>query len=348
MHIFYARSQAKHAPAHEFFDGRMIPYQESPQRIDMILAALARAGFNELYAPRDHGMAPIEAIHSSAYLTWLQEIYADWIAFGGPASGAVCDTFAMPGLPHHPVRPRAAMGRFALDATSVIQAHTWQAAYDAAQSAICAADHVFFGAHAAYALCRPPGHHAHAGMCGGYCFLNNAAIAAQRLRANGHPRVTVLDVDFHHGNGTQDIFYQRPDVQFVSLHADPERQYPYYSGARSECGVGAGLGSTCNFPLPAGCDDALFLATLDRAAGDIRAFAPTALVVSLGLDTFAGDPLGDFALTRLGFCAIGQQIAKLDLPCVFVQEGGYAISDLGLNVVATLTGFVQQTGERMP
>jgi acetoin utilization deacetylase AcuC-like enzyme len=223
-------------------------------------------------------------------------------------------------------------------------AGTYAAARTAADAALTAARHVQAGASAAYALCRPPGHHAGPDLCGGYCFLNNAAIAAEYLRRRCAGRcVAILDIDFHHGNGTQHIFEARDDVLFVSLHADPAEHYPYFSGYADEIGRDAGRGWTHNLVLPAGTDDASYLAALDAALALIGARMPAALIVSLGVDTAADDPVAamgaSFALSAAAFHPIGARIATLGLPTVFVQEGGYAVDALGRNVAAVLTGF---------
>ena len=242
---------------------------------------------------------------------------------------------------HKPAKTSALAGYYSMDLTAILTAGTWQAAYWSAQCALTAAHQVLTGEHACFALCRPPGHHAAADVCGGYCFLNNAAIAAQALitQTQGDTRVAVLDVDFHHGNGTQAIFYTRADVLYVSLHADPDRQYPYFSGAADERGEGAGQGTTLNYPLPIGVTDGQYLATLQQATERIRHYAPRYLVVSLGVDIYADDPLGDFALSSAAFPLIGRQIAQLKLPTVFIMEGGYAIQQLGRNVAGVLDGY---------
>lgn len=338
MQIVYSDAHYAHHPQHEFLDGKLIPYQESPHRAEMVLKAAQAAALGEVIPPRDFGLAPILHIHDANYVAWLQRIYAEWLAHGGTPTGAVADTFAMRGLPNRPTNVRAALGYYSLDATTVHMAGTWLAAYQSAQCALTAAQLVANGASSAFALCRPPGHHAHADLCGGYCLLNNVAIAAHWLTQNTAPKVKVaiLDVDFHHGNGTQAIFYERSDVFFVSLHADPERQYPYFAGAADERGAGAGLGFNRNYPLPVQIDDAAYLTALRQACADIADYAPDYLLVSLGVDTFGGDPLGDFALSPAAFAHIGRSIAELRLPTVVVMEGGYAIEQLGQNVVAVL------------
>jgi acetoin utilization deacetylase AcuC-like enzyme len=199
---------------------------------------------------------------------------------------------------------------------------------------------VLDGASAAYGLCRPPGHHATQSLYGGYCFFNNAAVAAAFVAAESGGRVAVLDVDYHHGNGTQQIFYGRDDVAFVSLHGDPLRAYPYHTGFADETGAGRGAGSTRNLPLPAGTDDDAYLGALDQALAAVDAFDPAIVVVSLGVDTYAGDPMCDLAVTTDGFARCGRAVAALGRPLVVLQEGGYADDALGANVAAWLTGAV--------
>ena len=231
------------------------------------------------------------------------------------------------------------MGYYCFDPGTPIVEGTWEAAFAAARCALTAAAWVAEGARSAYALCRPPGHHAGRSSYGGYCFLNNAALAAQHLRDAGLGRVAVLDVDAHHGNGTQDIFSERADVLFVSIHGTPDTEYPYFLGYADERGAGEGEGFTRNFPLPRTAAWTDYRPTLDAAADVVAAFAADALVVSLGVDTFDGDPISPLALGREHFPLIGQRLAALGLPTVIVQEGGYAVEDLGANVVGVLTAF---------
>ena len=198
------------------------------------------------------------------------------------------------------------------------------------------------GARAAFALCRPPGHHASRDNFGGYCFLNNAAIAAQRLRDQGAARVAILDVDYHHGNGTQAIFYDRGDVMFVSLHGDPADEYPYFLGYADETGDGDGAGRTRNYPLPRGTAWAAYGPALADAVQQLQAFAPDALVISLGVDTFEQDPISKFKLRHDDYFRIGEAIARVDAPTLFVMEGGYAVDEIGVNAVNVLEGFEQK------
>jgi acetoin utilization deacetylase AcuC-like enzyme len=224
-------------------------------------------------------------------------------------------------------------------AETAITAGTWAAARAAAASALAAVRAVSGGARAAFALCRPPGHHATADQYGGYCFLNNAAIAAGALRAGGAARVAVLDIDFHHGNGTQSIFYDRPDVLFASLHGDPAEAYPYYLGHADERGAGAGEGANLNYPMPPGTPFGPWGEALDDALARIRAHGAEALVVSLGVDAFREDPISFFRLDSPDFAEAGRRIGRLGLPAVFCMEGGYAIEAVGVNTVNVLEGF---------
>jgi acetoin utilization deacetylase AcuC-like enzyme len=236
------------------------------------------------------------------------------------------------------------MGLFSYDAGSPLTSGTWVAAREGAACAWSAAQHVAQGARSAFALTRPPGHHAGMDFFGGYCFLNNAAIAAQALRDAGCTRVAVLDIDYHHGNGTQAIFYDRADVFVCSVHGDPQTEYPYYLGYADERGAGAGEGFNLNLPLPLGSPDGPWLDAGDKALARIREFAPTALVVALGLDASESDPLQGLKVTGAGFHAMAGKIAGLGLPTVLIQEGGYLSDDLGRNLVQFLSGF--ESGRR--
>ncbi len=362
MLTIYSEQHLNHHPELEFFEGELRPYQDSPVRVQYILDALKQAGLGQVHPPADHGIQPIIDVHAEQYISYLQHAYQDWVAEGGLAAGVYPDTFPHRSGSHRPARTSGLAGYYCTDLTAIITAGTWQAAYAAAQCALTAADVVRYGAlrgsaegpweSACFALCRPPGHHAGYDYCGGYCFLNNAAIAAQALTGmdtaptnspnvgvKAARRVAVLDIDFHHGNGTQAVFYSRADVLYVSLHADPNRQYPYFSGSADECGEGEGTGYTVNFPLPKGIDDQSYLAVLDRAEERIAAMQPHYLVVSLGVDTCLDDPLGDFALTDNAYPSIGERLAQLGLPTVFIMEGGYANRQLGRHVVDVLSGF---------
>jgi acetoin utilization deacetylase AcuC-like enzyme len=233
------------------------------------------------------------------------------------------------------------LGAYLFDTATPIVAGTWDAAVAAVDVALGAAERVVAGAPLAYGLCRPPGHHAARGMLGGYCYFNNAAIVADWLRREGGARrVAILDIDYHHGNGTQQIFWERGDVLYLSLHADPARAYPYFSGYASERGAGEGAGLTRNWPLAARTGLDAYAGALAEALQLIVAFAPDApLVISAGFDTFERDPIGDLALRTADYGEIGRMIAGLGMPVIALQEGGYAIDALGANAVALLSGL---------
>jgi acetoin utilization deacetylase AcuC-like enzyme len=231
------------------------------------------------------------------------------------------------------------MGLYSMDSGTPLTAGTWVAAKTGADCAVNAAHALRLGERATFALTRPPGHHAGADFFGGYCFLNNAALAAQHLLDDGAAKVGILDIDYHHGNGTQSIFYRRNDVLFTSIHADPRTDYPFYLGHADETGEGAGAGYNMNLPLAAGSSTADWFAALETACIKLASYAPQALVVSLGVDTFAGDPISHFGLQSADFLRIGERIAHLGLPTVFVFEGGYAVNEIGINVVNVLEGF---------
>lgn len=337
MKAFLDHRQRRHDPQHFMANGQILPNPEAPQRVTALAAGAEAAGC-AFEAPRDFGLGPVAAIHSPEYLTFLRDIHTRWsrIPDAGPE--------VIPNI--HPDRrtasyPRSAVGQAGFhqaDTACPIAAHTWQSAYWSAQSALSAAAVVDDGARAAYALSRPPGHHAFGDLAGGFCFLNNAAIAADWLRARGH-RVAILDIDVHHGNGTQGIFDARDDVLTVSIHADPVRFYPFFWGHAHERGTGAGLGFNLNLPLPRGSGDTDFLRTLDQALDRIALFGADVIVVALGLDAHEADPLRGLAVTTSGFGRIGAALAAAGLPLVLVQEGGYLSDALGDNLTAVLTGI---------
>ena len=262
------------------------------------------------------------------------------------------DVFAMPGLragmgpAAEPTPVGARLGWWCFETTTPLTAGTYEAARSAVDCALAATDAVLAGERLAYGLCRPPGHHATTSLYGGYCFFNNAAIAAAHAGRDRRRRVAVLDVDYHHGNGTQQIFYERDDVAFVSLHGDPARAYPYLTGHADETGAGRGRGATCNIPLPAGTDDDAYLAALDRALAAVDAARPGARVVSLGVDTYVGDPMCDLASRPTASAGCGAAVAALGRPLVVLQEGGYADDALGANVAALAARRRPATGWR--
>ncbi|MFD1949358.1 histone deacetylase family protein [Sphingomonas arantia] len=325
--------QLGHRPVHEFFNGALAAHADTPARATGILNAIG-----DMVAPTDHGMAPLAAVHDAAYLTFLTEAHDRWLTAGrtGDAIG-----YAWPVVGRRPLdltRIDALLGRHTADAVTPIGAGTWDATYWGAQTALTALDHVLAGDRAAFALCRPPGHHAGRDYAGGYCFLNNAAIVAQAAIDAGR-RVAILDVDYHHGNGTQDIFYDRGDVTFVSIHADPRTDFPYFWGHPDEHGAGDGLGANHNIILPRGTAWSDYAPALDRSLDLIAASGADLLVLSFGADTYEGDPISGFALKTEDFATMAHRIAATGLPTVIVMEGGYAVNALGSNVAALLSGF---------
>lgn len=328
-------------PPHEFYDGALVPPFESAARADIIDAALAQAGYHDQHAPQTVPHAILTRVHTPEYLEYLQHIYPQWCAAGGDAAAVIPSTLAVRWMQRYSPHPLATPGYFAFDLSAPIVEGTWAASLDSAGMAYSAAQYLCDGGRLAYARCRPPGHHAGSDMCGGYCYLNNAAIAAETLTSRY--RVAILDIDIHHGNGTQQIFAERADVFFASIHGHPHECYPYYMGFADETGIGAGQGTTLNLPLAFGCDDATYLATVDHALAHIQHWGATALVISAGFDTFAGDPLGGFRLSQACYTQIGQRCARLGMPIVVIQEGGYAVAELGSNVVALLGGLTAST-----
>ncbi len=318
----------------------LIDSWESPARAEHVDAAVdATPGF-DLSPPDSFDRAAVEAVHDPGYVEFLSTAWLRWTAAGNTAPAAMA--FGWPARRFRDVRPRhleAQLGYYSFAADCSIAAGTWTAVAESAAIAHTAADRVLAGERAVFARCRPPGHHAMRDQFGGYCYLNNAAIAAQRLRSAGAGHVTVLDVDYHHGNGTQDIFYERADVSVCNIHADPVEEFPYFLGHADETGGGPGAGNNKNLPLPRGTDAATWFASLDQAGSWVDSRGPEALVVSLGLDTFVDDPISHFQLQRADFALLGQRLASFNLPTVVVMEGGYATTELGHNMVEVLTAF---------
>ncbi len=331
-----------HAPAVEFFRGERVPCFETPARAAFVKERLLQRG-HVLREPHIDSRAVRVQVHSERYLAFLENAWTDWLALAPDNSTRQPFPSVWPvrslRSDREPANFIARLGLYSMDNGSPMVAGTWEAARAGADAAVSAAALLGEGAGAVFCCSRPPGHHAGADFMGGYCFLNNAAIAAQALRNGGANRVAVLDVDYHHGNGTQSIFYARDDVLFVSLHGDPQTEYPFFLGHADEAGAGAGLGFNLNLPLPAGCTVSRWFDALEQACLRIGRHHSDALVVSLGLDTFAEDPISKFALQAGDFSRLGQRLGALGLPTVFVLEGGYAAQALGTNAVHVLESF---------
>ncbi len=336
--IFTGRHNLRNSKT-ELFGGQLVEPFERPSRAEYIIDRVREVALGPISEPDDFGMAPITAIHDADFIAFLQVAWPDWQAAGfkGEAMPTVWPARRMS---HRiPTDVEGRLGYYALSGETAISEGTWEAAYASAQVALTGAERINQGARAVFSLCRPPGHHAAIDMYGGYCFVNNAAVAAQHLLDKGATRVAILDVDFHHGNGTQDIFDARDDVLFISLHGDPMDAFPHFLGHAEETGTGAGDGYTINYPLPPKTDFATWRAALQKALAQIKDYAPDALIVSLGVDTFETDPISFFKLKSDDFTTYGADIATLNLPTLFVMEGGYDIAEIGVNAVNVLQGF---------
>lgn len=336
MKVIYSPTHRRHAPRYQFIGGGLKPYPEVPARAEAILRAIEVA--HDVLPPRAFSMDAIGAVHDAGYLRFLEHVHAAWVDRGGGGdTGLIPDTFAARASARLPRDVIHQAGYYSFETQTPIVEHTFEAARDAAFCALTGAAMLLDGETSVYALCRPPGHHAAGELYGGYCYLNHAAIAARYLSASG--RAAVLDLDYHHGNGTQSIFYASDAVPFVSIHADPDREYPWFSGYADEAGAGAGRGLNVNFPLPIGAGDMRYLETLDRALNEVEGFALAFLVVSLGVDVCRDDPIGKFDLPVPSFEAIGRRLARMDLPTLLVQEGGYDLETIGPCVQNVLDGF---------
>ena len=344
MDIIYSEDHRKRASKTELYGGELLPPFECPERMDFILEAIEKTSLGTIHSPKDFGRDPITAIHDEGFVTFIETCWQEWVAAGfkGEAIASVWPSRSMPS-PRIPSFIDGKMGYYTLASETSISAGTAEAAYTSAQVALTAADAIMKGqAHMMFALCRPPGHHASKDQFGGYCFYNNAAIAAQHMRDQGAAKVAILDVDFHHGNGTQAIFYDRDDVLFLSLHGDPAEAFPYFLGYAEETGLGAGEGYNVNYPMPPKTPYSKWSEALDDALGRIRAFGADSLIVSFGADTFENDPISFFKLTSADFIDMGRRIATLNLPTLTVMEGGYAVSEVGTNTVNLLLGMEGQ------
>ena len=342
MILFNSPLHATHAPAFEFFRGERVACFETPARADIVVAELTRRG-HALRVPDEDSGSLLARVHAPRYLEFLASAWARWqeIDAGNATRQPFPSVWPVRSLRSdiEPVNFIAQLGLYSMDNGTPISAGTWAAAKQASDAAFSAAMALSGGAGAAFCATRPPGHHAGRDFMGGYCFLNHAAVAAEALRAAGGERVAILDLDYHHGNGTQSLFYDRDDVLFVSIHGDPRTEYPFYLGHADETGLGAGAGFNLNLPLPAGSAREAWFAALHQALRRIGQFRPAALVVSLGLDTYGGDPISSFALRSDDYLRIGQDLRALGRPTLFVLEGGYAEAALGINAANVAEGF---------
>ncbi|MEK7438269.1 MAG: histone deacetylase family protein [Pseudomonadota bacterium] len=327
MKVVFSQAHALHRPRSFIKAGQVAPTPEIAERATRIAAVLGESGF-EFVAPREHGLAPILAVHDAGLVDFLSASYEAWKQLPGSSDEIVPNVHPGPRFRSRPTGIVGRVGYYTQDTACPIVAGTWEAVRAAAGCAAEAARLVCDGAGAAYALCRPPGHHATADRAGGFCYLNNAAIAAQALRAQCM-RVAIVDIDVHHGNGTQEIFYDRGDVLFASIHGDPSGFYPFYSGNVDERGAGEGRGANLNVPFPVGSGDTEVLAAFANVMACVREFSAQAVVISLGFDAHEKDPHGAHKVTTAGFVQMAESLGKLGLPTVLVQEGGYLHDELG-------------------
>lgn len=339
MKTVYSEKHKLHHAKLELINGQMEPAVEMPARAETVLQRVKAVDLGPVSEPTEHGLAPVLKVHDPRYVAFLEKAWDLWTA-EGRCYDALPLVWPVRGL--RQIEPEHIDGKlsyFSFDAGTPITAGTWEAVTAGVDVALSGAELIHKGATSAFALCRPPGHHAAADFYGGYCFLNNAAVAAQSFLDAGAGRVAVLDVDYHHGNGTQAIFYDRPDVIFASIHGHPRQEFPFFLGYEDETGEGAGEGCNVNYPLPWGSGFDVWQAALQDACQRLAAYGPDVVVVSLGVDTFEKDPISQFKLRSEDYFVVGETIARLGKPTLFVMEGGYAVAEIGVNAVNVLLGF---------
>ena len=340
MRTFFSEDHRLHFPQAELSGGEFVTPYERPSRVEYVLARLGERRLGPVLDPGRVDMGPVRRLLDPGFLGFLETAYDEWKAAG--QGGEVIAAGMPTRRQRHDRIPRNIDGKvefYCHASETAITGGTGRAAQASMACAQAAQREVAGGARAAFALCRPPGHHATSDQYGGYCFLNNAAVAAEMFRMDGAGRVAVLDIDFHHGNGTQDIFYGRGDVLFASIHGDPLDAYPYFAGFADETGAGAGEGANLNVPLLPGTGYEAWAEALDGLVARIRDWGAEALVVSLGVDAHKDDPISFFRLDSPDFLDAGRRIGRMGLPTVFCMEGGYAIEKVGVNTVNVLEGF---------
>ena len=340
MKIVKSEEHRAHAPRGELYGGELVVPFERPERWDIIVARLQEVGLTDFVDPDPIEMDSVNKIHDPSFLHFLETAWEQWQVeqYNGEALPTVIPARRM--QQREPDHIDGKLGYYCMAIETAITEGTWHAACASAAIAQTGQQLVTAGERTAFSLCRPPGHHAASDLYGGYCFLNNAAIAAQGFLDAGAARVAILDVDFHHGNGTQDIFYQRSDVMFLSLHGDPRAAFPHFLGYADETGEEEGDGYNINYPMRAGADFQTWHHALEDACIRIGDYAPDAVVVSLGVDTYKEDPISFFKLESDDFMTYGARIEKIGLPTLFVMEGGYAIGEIGINTANVLQGFL--------
>ncbi|HEY0295156.1 MAG TPA: histone deacetylase family protein [Bordetella sp.] len=336
MKAFYHPDQVLHHPRSYYSRGKMREPQEVPGRVQALADTARKLGM-DVQQPADAGAGPISAVHTLDYLAFLQSAWREWKDLPEDWGDEVLsNVFVRSPNPMRGILAKAA--RYLADGSAPVGEQTWRSAYWAAQCAIAGAQALIDGDPSAYAICRPPGHHARVDAAGGFCYLNNAAIAAQHLRGK-FKRVVILDTDMHHGQGIQEIFWERNDVFYISIHGDPTNFYPAVEGFEDERGAGAGFGYNLNIPMPHGSSQEVFMKSLDQAMDAIKLFQPDALVHCLGFDVFEKDPQHKVSVSSEGFEILGRRIAACGVPTLIVQEGGYHIETLGDNATRFFAGL---------
>lgn len=336
MIIVYPSYHVRHQPPNEIFNGNRDAHAEVPERIENIKFALEQLDGIRIVLPRRFPRTWIEQVHDISYI--------DYLAQAGRRAG---NQYVYPSVfpysaDQHTKQEVGLRGQYSFDTYTPVSNTTYEVARGSAMAALTAGSLVRRGERVAYALCRPPGHHAERARMGGYCYFNNAATAANYLSTRG--RVAVLDIDVHHGNGTQNIFYSRSDVLVVNIHGRPDELFPYFTGREDERGQGEGEGYNINFPLPLGTEDGTYDSALSAAFTHVRQFAPNYLVVSVGYDAHRDDPIGRFFLTTTYYARMARSIAGLGLPTVLIQEGGYNVETLGGIAQQFVNGFLRGGG----
>ena len=343
MQAVYNDTHHIHAPKQELHNGIVGEPYETPRRAEMILAELKKRKTFELIDARQFGFEHIGAVHDWGYLRFLESAWREWHDLGREG-GALPSYWAAGSMRTGPppLNLDGRLGYYSFSGDSAITPGTWDAAVWSANTALTGMDLLLCGEKEVFSLCRPPGHHAAADLFGGYCYINNAAVSAQYAIDSGASRVSILDIDYHHGNGTQDIFYARRDVSYLSIHADPLHAYPFFTGFADQTGSGEGRGFTGNYPLEPGSSPDLWFGALSDACRRISEYNPDICIVSLGVDTFEKDPISSFRLRSDDFFKAGSFIGELGIPTLFVMEGGYDVDAVGVNVCNVLDGCAKR------
>ncbi|MBB6521259.1 histone deacetylase family protein [Pseudoteredinibacter isoporae] len=342
MKTVFSPRHSDHWLRYEYSGGQAKPCFEKPDRVEFVKREILNRRLGSILLAEEFSLDHLCAVHDESYIRFLQECWAQWVKEMNPELDAIATVFNRQSFADH-IEPRsieARLGKYSADLTAGLGPKSWYAIEASAHVALSGAKQLLGGEKAMFSLCRPAGHHASAALMAGYCYVNNAAVAAQYCLDQGCDRVAILDIDYHHGNGTQSIFYERSEVFVASIHADPDQEYPFYAGRADECGALKGLGANLNIPLSLGTTAwPEYQTALQQSMDAIASYKPDVLIVSLGVDTYEEDPISHFRLSSDDFTKIGKQLAALDLPSLFVFEGGYAVGAIGVNTVNVLEAY---------